>query len=326
MSGDAANMPCYTAYNQRDEVCPGCGVREVFKTGKDKVVRENFGIGADGKPVWSEIIATPIRDKDGHVTAALELVLPITERKKAEESLQESEKQLRFLSSQLLTVQETEKRRISRELHDELGQALALLKLQMRHIEKGLQNDQTALRKECEHTYLNIDQAVENVRRISRDLSPCLLEDLGLSAALKHLIENVAEDYDVTFSIDAVDVDHLFSREAQVLIYRIFQEALTNIVRYAEATEISFAVARRKEGISFLVEDNGKGFDLNEMRGKDPAQKGMGLTTMEQRTRMLGGILALSSREGKGSSIIFTVPVTNNEKEDAHVLVSHCAG
>jgi len=326
MCGDAANMPCYKAYHQRTEVCPGCGVREVFKTGKDKVVHEQYGIGVDGKPVWSEIIATPIKDKDGNVTAALELVLPVTERKKAEEALQESEKQLRVLSSQLLTVQETEKRRISRELHDELGQALALLKLQMRHIEKGLQADQTALRKECEHTRLYIDQAMENVRRISRDLSPCLLEDLGLSAALKHLIENVAEDYDVTLSIDAVDVDHLFSREAQVLIYRIFQEALTNIVRYAEATEISFAIARREEGIFFLVEDNGRGFDVNEVRGKDPAQKGMGLTTMQQRAKMLGGILEVSSRKGNGSRIMFTAPAARNEREDAHVLVSHCAG
>jgi hypothetical protein len=101
MFGDAANMPCYTAYNQRDEFCPGAA-SGVFKTGKDKVVRENFGIGADGKPVWSKI-ATPIRDKEGIVTAALNS-FSRSLNEKSGGSLQESEKQLRFLSSQLLTV------------------------------------------------------------------------------------------------------------------------------------------------------------------------------------------------------------------------------
>jgi signal transduction histidine kinase len=326
MFGDAANMPCYKAYNQRAEVCPACGVQEVFKTGKDKVVHEQYGIGVDGKPVWSEIIVTPIKDKEGNVTAALELVLPITERKKAEQALQESEKQLRFLSSQLLTAQEAEKRRISRELHDELGQALALLKLQMRHIEKGLQEDQAELREETERVREYIDQVIENVRRISRDLSPCLLEDLGLSAALKWLIKNVAENYKVQSSLDAVDIDHTFSREAQVLIYRIFQEALTNIVRYAEATEISFAITQQNGDFSFFVEDNGNGFDVDEVRGKNPAERGMGLATMAQRAQMLGGSLELRSREGKGVRIILTVAGDRNRKEDTHVLVSHCTG
>lgn len=326
MLGDVTTMPCHEARNQRAGICSPCAVQEVIKTGKDKAVHEQCGIGVDGEPVWSEIIATPIKDKEGNVTAALELILPITERKKAEKALQESEKRLRILSSQLLTVQEAEKRRISRELHDELGQALALLKLRIRYIKKGLREDQTELREECEQTLQYIYQSIENVRRISRDLSPCLLEDLGLSAALKWLIKNVAKNYHVTFSMNAVDVDHIFSREAQLLIYRIFQEALTNIVRYAEATKISFAVMQQNGSISFVIEDNGNGFDVDEVRGINPAERGMGLATMAKRAEMLGGGLEIRSREKNGTRVTLTFPLDRKGEESDHVLISHCNG
>jgi signal transduction histidine kinase len=168
-----------------------------------------------------------------------ELVKEIEERKWTEEALRESEKTLRYLTSQFLTAQEREKRRVSRELHDELGQALALLKLRLRFIEKNLQEDQTILKKECEDNLQYIDQVIEDVRRLSRDLSPSILEDLGLSAALHWLINNLMKNYLIEISLDVEDINHLFSQDAQIIIYRIFQEALTNIGKHAQATKVS---------------------------------------------------------------------------------------
>jgi len=234
----------------------------------------------------------------------------ITERKQAEAALLESEKHLRYLSSQLLTAQEKERRRVSRELHEELGQTLAFLKLRLRFIEKNLQKDQRDLREECENNLRYIDQVIENVRRLSSDLSPSILEDLGLSAALLRLINNLSKDsYKIKTSLQLMDIDHLFSQEAQIIIYRIFQEALTNIGKHAQATHLSIVISEQNGNVSFIVEDNGKGFDVKKAMMEENAEKGLGLTTMDERARMLGGFLEIWSEEGKGTRITLTIPV-----------------
>ena len=135
----------------------------------------------------------------------------ISQAKQAGEKLQESEEKLRHLASQLFTAQEDERKRISRELHDELGQALLVLKLQTRAIEGDLQPEQQQLREECLEMLGNLDQVVDNVRRLSRDLSPTLLEDLGLSAALRHLITEFGKHYQIKYSLQETNIDDLVS-------------------------------------------------------------------------------------------------------------------
>jgi signal transduction histidine kinase len=120
--------------------------------------------------------------------ANIQLKSEIAERRRAEEALRESENSLRLLSNSLLTAQETERKRIAYELHDELGQAMTVLKLHLRSIEQNLGNGQGAVEGSCDEALGFVDQMIENIRRLSRDLSPAILEDLGLSAALNSLI------------------------------------------------------------------------------------------------------------------------------------------
>jgi signal transduction histidine kinase len=237
-----------------------------------------------------------------------QLKAQITERLEAEAALRESEKQLRYLSSQLLTAQENERRRVSRELHEELGQTLAFLKLRLRFVEKNLQKDQRELREECENNLRYIDQVIENIRRLSRDLSPSILEDFGLSAALLRLVNNLSKDYKIKTSIHLMDIDHLFSQEAQIIIYRVFQEALTNIGKHAQASYLSVVINEQNSNVSFIVEDNGKGFDVERTIMQNGAGRGFGLATMDERARMLGGSLDVWSQEGKGTRITLTIP------------------
>lgn len=232
----------------------------------------------------------------------------ISERKQAERALRESEKKLRLLSSYLLTAQETERRRISLELHDELGQALMVLKLQLKSMEKKLRKDQIALKEECEQTLQYINQTIDNVRRISRDLSPYILEDLGLSAALRWLVGDFTKHYNIESSVDIPELNALFPRETQMIIYRIFQEALTNIGKCADATHLLIAIKKQSDNVSFLVEDNGNGFDVEKVFTKDGTVKGMGLTAMDERVRMSGGCLDLWSQKGKGTRLSFSIP------------------
>ncbi len=229
-------------------------------------------------------------------------------RKTKEEELRESERKLRQLSSQILSAQETERRRISRELHDELGQSLTVMKLRLRSIEQELKKNQVKVSEDCEKSVEYLNQIMENVRRLSRELSPTILEDLGLTAALQWLINNFIANNEMKMTMDIAQIDDLFAQDAQIRIYRIMQEALTNIAKHAQAKNMKVLIEKDKEGISILVEDDGKGFDPRKILTKVSAERGLGLAAMEERARMLGGSLDLWSQEGKGTQISLHIP------------------
>ena len=218
----------------------------------------------------------PIPDQDGRPILIGAVGIDITLRRRAEEALRESEQRLRFLTSQLLSAQERERKRISMELHDELGQSLAVLKLQIRAIERGLGEDQQDLKADSLELLHYLDGVIDDVRRLSRDLSPAILEDLGLQSALKYLIDGVSKHYTVSHAFEVEDLDHLFPSEAQIIIYRIFQECLTNISKHADATEVSIAVKEKDGLISLVFEDNGAGFDPAQVSARRAYRPGAG--------------------------------------------------
>ncbi len=234
----------------------------------------------------------------------LTLGIDITERKRAEHNL-------RHLASQLLNAQERERERISRELHDELGQSLLVLKLQASHLAKNLDKDQTAIRIKFQEMIRQMDRLVDEIRRLARDLSPTMVRDLGLSSALKRLIEEFSRLYDIQADIHQIEgLDELFPREAQINIYRIFQESLTNIGKYAQASRLTIAMQREDGQVAFMVADNGKGFTVAEVLGRDHSCRGLGLMAMEERVRMMGGSLEITSEAGQGTRIAFIIPVS----------------
>jgi signal transduction histidine kinase len=244
--------------------------------------------------------------------ANVHLKREIEERRRTEEALRESKEKLRLLSSQLLRAQEKERRRISLELHDELGQSLSLLKVQLGAVKRKLRRDQTKLGETLQETREHLDYVIENVRRLSRDLSPSILEDLGLSAAIEWLISDFAKHYNITTSYDTENIDDFFSDEHQIIIYRIFQEILSNIRKHSEANQVSVAIKKQNGAVSFLVQDNGKGFDLSAVSGKNSTEKGMGLTAMYERALIVGSSLDIWTQKGKGARISFTVPLISD--------------
>ncbi|MCL4500689.1 MAG: PAS domain S-box protein [Deltaproteobacteria bacterium] len=246
-------------------------------------------------------------DDAGKIEYVKGVFFDITERQQAEMKLQQSEQDLHYLAGQLLTAQERERQRISRDLHDDLGQSLLLLKLQLRVIEKAAPDNAVELKQDLLTQITAIDDIVDNVRRFSRDLRPGVLDDLGLMAALKHLLEDFRALHNIQFSLDLDDVGEMLSPQAQIIIYRIFQESLTNIGKYAQASRVAVKIKQENGEISFSVEDNGKGFDLAQVRSLDVAKRGLGLTSMEERVRMMGGTFEISSRPGDGTRIAFRV-------------------
>jgi len=245
--------------------------------------------------------------------ANIQLRSQIAERVQVETALRESGERLHVLSSHLLTAQERERRRISLELHDDLGQSLTVLKLQLRTMKGNLDNDQKALDTGCENTLQYVDQIIESVRRLSRDLSPAILEDLGLTAALRWLIQDIGKHSNLEIILELPDIDKLISRDAQITIFRIFQEALSNIGKHAQAKQVRAVIEKNENRLDFRIQDDGKGFDIQEVENRYATEKSLGLVAMDERARMLGGSLQIDSSIGGGTRISFAVPLLQEE-------------
>jgi len=297
---------------------------------------EHYALGqksADNAPLLFE---TVIQDKNGkkipvevhshHFQLSgrptiLSIIRDITVRKQNEIKLLESEQVLRELAAQLLNIQEIERSRISKELHDELGQAMMLLKFQVSVIHEKLTDPAT--RKESSEVLENIDEAIENIRRLAKDLSPTVLESLGVSAAVRFLLEEFGKSSNIAVAADIDEVNDLLAPKVQRHIYRIFQEALTNIGRHAQARQVKAMIKGSEQCIDVLIQDDGKGFEVGEVLADRSKARRFGLATIKERVQLIGGSLDLKSELGSGTKITFTVPAGRGESDGG---ISHLAG
>ncbi|MCK4944543.1 MAG: PAS domain S-box protein [Candidatus Aminicenantes bacterium] len=233
----------------------------------------------------------------------------ITERKRAEKALLESQKRLRFLSAQIMDAQEKERSRLSKELHDQFGHDLALLKFKTRSIKNQLLKPSSLLKKDFEEVMDYIDQIIENVRGFARDLRPAILEDLGLSASLRWQVENFSKQKSVKISLDVDDIDLNFSHGAQIHLYRIFLEALTNVFKHSQAKNVSLSLRKEKNRVVFFIDDDGKGIDTNKVIDGELSENGLGIAIMRERAQLLGGTLEIISQPEKGFKLKFIFPL-----------------
>ncbi len=257
------------------------------------------------------LLEDQVLERTHELTSANEqLKNEIAERKRVEAALLESEDVLHQLSNNLLTVQENERQRISVELHDELGQSLAALKLQVRGLLRGRDSDPLDFLQEgCDELRSSINDIIENVRRLSRDLSPVLLEDLGIDAALEYLVSNFAKLSGIDAEINLIEINTYFGHKAQRMIYRIVQEALNNMSKHAEATWFEVSIKKHNNRIFLVVKDNGKGFNVEQVYASISPEKGMGLTAMGERVRILRGSLDYEAEPGQGTAVHITLPI-----------------
>ncbi len=202
----------------------------------------------------------------------------------------------RDFSRQLIQTQESEKQRISQELHDSIGQNILFIKNQLTK-----NNTQNHLSPIIE----TVNDTIEEVRNISKDLYPNQLEKYGLTATVETLCEKVAESTGIFMSADFQDTEKYLSKETKIHVYRIIQESVNNVIKHAAATALRVTAEKQADNIRYLIQDNGKGFDKAILAKKQ--QRSFGLLGMEERVKMLGGKLEVESRIAEGTKLIFTV-------------------
>lgn len=269
----------------------------------------------DGTSFTGDFHAWKVKDRRGRFLYLEGFIDDITERKQFEESLRESENRLRFLSSKLLAAQEEERRRISLELHDDLGQDLAALKLQMLAMAKRLGKNQSKLKNECHSALAFIDRIIGTTRHISRALSPTVIQDLKLCGTIQWMLRDFQKYAAIDTTLEMDDIDPLFSYDQQIIIYRILQEALHNVHKHARARSVRLTVRRNRQDVQIQVRDDGRGFDIDRAMNQHVTERGLGLAALEERSHMLGGELIITSEKGGGTCVALTIPITRQGEE-----------
>lgn len=246
----------------------------------------------------------PILSEDGKVLGGIGIIEDISDRKRTEEALQESEKQLHFLSGQLLSAQEQERKRIARELHDSIGSSLSAVKF---GLEAGLKSMRKGTSKyESLNNLITLAQhAIDESRRIMTDLRPSILDDLGIITTIKWFCGQFRKVYESihieeNLSIEEEDIPE----PLKIVIFRVMQEAFHNIAKHSGADLVTLALRKTGRTIELRISDNGVGFDPGSVLSLSEERNGLGLPSMKERAELSGGSFALESGTGKGSTIL----------------------
>jgi signal transduction histidine kinase len=242
-------------------------------------------------------------------------ILDITERKRAEQELLTQREQLLGLSQRLLEVQETERRYLARELHDELGQLLTATKLTFQAVQRA--RSATASRKSLKEGLTLLDQCLRHVRSLSLDLRPSLLDDLGLGPALRWYVDRQAERAGFRVTLENRLGDRRLTTELETICFRVAQEALTNVARHAGAKEVKVILSEGDRWLELMVADNGSGFEVDLARARAAAGGSLGLLGMEERVSLAGGHLRVVSGPGQGTQIYVQLPLAFQDRAGA---------
>ena len=258
-------------------------------------------LGEHGK--WLHFTASPIKNKGGDIIGAIETLQDITEEKQLEENM-------RYYVQLITKAQEEERKRIARELHDEVAPPLLLLTQRLDVITSSTKPKLPGTFKDTlEDLRIRTVEALQNLRHFAQDLRPRILDDLGLVAALEWMTEELAKNYGIDAHVEMEGTERTLPAEVQLLLFRIAQEALSNIRRHAKASTAVVKLEFRDNEIKMTVSDNGKGFEL-PTRVEDLASTGrLGIIGMCERARLLGGTLRVNSESSKGTEVVAESPL-----------------
>ncbi len=266
----------------------------------------------DGEYRWVSDQGIPLFDRTGTFTGYIGSCVDITERKLTETelkaratALQESQENLRALAGQLLTAQEEATQGIARELHDVFGQKMALLSLRVSEIETLLPTKPDFAAEKLRACREQIGALAQEIQEFSRQLHSGVLHELGLEVALRAECDAYARRTGTAVKFSAEHVSELLHEDISLCLYRVAQESLHNIWKHAESNRLSVMLRASNEEIELIIEDFGKGFDIESTKGKG----GLGLISMQERVRLVGGSFAVTTAAGNGTRVQVRIPL-----------------
>ena len=292
---------CYEVF--KNQLChtDNCVLRRILD-GEERVEFCVIKESATGDQIYLALTATPYRQPDGKLLGIIESFNDITQLKRAEESLH-------YYLQEITRAQEEERKRISRELHDSTTQNLIALLRQLENFINERKELPPKDKDALQSYYEQIKYILQDLRRFSRDLRPFVLDDLGLIPALEWAIAGMTTEDGLDVSFKVTGNKQRLSRESELLLFRIVQEALRNISKHAQASKAEVDVEFHENKVGIIVRDNGKGFKLPDQLGTLPQMGKLGLAGMQERVQLLGGSLKIKSELGKGTTILVEAPI-----------------
>ncbi|HEV3221544.1 MAG TPA: MEDS domain-containing protein [Puia sp.] len=275
---------------------------------KKGMVNRNLSLNRNytkgGNIIYCEWYNSVLRDEHGNVITILSLVDNVTERKKTEKALKQSYEEIRQLTDYLQNIREEERRNIARELHDELGQQLTAIKMDIVWIDKKIPEETIDIKRKLKNIIKLLDGSNQSIRRILSELRPRILDDYGLLEAIEWLSRQFTETAGIPVKFTTTLKDIKVSEKIAICIFRVCQEAFTNITRYSHAKSISNSIGIIEGNITLIIEDDGIGFDVALVQNK----KSFGILGMKERVLSLGGKFELVSSHGNGTRITVSLP------------------
>jgi PAS domain S-box-containing protein len=285
-------------------------VRQIFRGSLDsqESTREPITlrwVHADGKIVWAEHRHVPIHDASGHLIGLEGIARDVTDRIEAQQRLGQSQQQLRQLAARVQTTREEERASIARELHDELGQNLTAIRLELVRAAAVFRAERLQPRAvdRLQSLIGLIEIGISTVKRIATDLRPPTLDYLGLAEAIRWEAIAFRARTGLRCRVRASTDGKRLSPSQQIVVFRIFQEALTNVVRHARASAVNASLAERNGLLELQVRDNGRGISMAQI--EDP--QSVGLLGMRERAALIGGTFEIAGRRGRGTIVTVRV-------------------
>lgn len=272
----------------------------VFDSGLPQIIEFPFP-SPEGETIWEERVI-PELGADGTVQTVLMIARDITERKRLEKATEAQAAEFRALAVRLLTVQEEERRRVSRELHDNLVQQLASLAFDVGGLAAEIPA-RNRVRTRLQALQARVVKVSEEARHIAYEMHPSVVDDLGLVISLKALCDEFAAEQNIIVEFKDKSLPRSIPQEVASGLYRIAQESLQNIIKHAHAKHVTVQLVTRGPELRLSIEDDGVGFDRTAVKGKG----GLGLVSMEERARLLGAKLTIQSKPGHGTRVAVVV-------------------
>jgi PAS domain S-box-containing protein len=295
----------FTAQTKKidDEEFPKLKHRRVHLDREREFVRKDGSTFTASLNIYTEV------DDNGELVKTKAIARDLTERRRVEE-LKKSREQLRSLSAYLERAREEEKKRIARQIHDELGHALTTLGLDLSWLSSRLSRDRDGLdidtlRLRTQAMSELIDATVQTVQRISSELIPGVLDHLGLSEAIKWQVDKFRERTGIKYSMSIDPENIMLDQSSSLTVFRIFQETLTNIIRHADAEEVHVGLKESDSTLELEIKDNGKGIEMSQISSPES----IGLIGMRERARILGGRVMISGSPGEGTTVKVFIPL-----------------